>query len=135
MTEDVERTETEEYEKRVVAREEGWEAVTPWFSWIMGPAAWALHQGIGYAMIPLLCRLDTRWPYHALTVFSVSLCLAGGLWAFRVLRHSRRIRPRRSEKRLRMMALGGLMLCALSLLGILVEYVGSFWLSVCEGIN
>ena len=121
-------------EERILARQEGREALTPWLGWIFGPAAWALHQGIGYAMVPWLCDLGTRWPYHALTVFSLVLCGLGALAARAALHRSRRVRPERSENRLRMMALGGLMLCAAALGGIVVEYAGSFWIDVCAGV-
>lgn len=97
--------------------------------------AWALHQGIGYAMTPVLCRMGTRWPYHALTVFSVAICLLGALAAWHALRRSRHIRPERSRERMRMMALVGLMLCATAMGGITVEYAASFWIETCASIE
>lgn len=121
-------------EERILARQEGREALTPWLGWIFGPAAWALHQGIGYAMVPWLCRLGTEWPYHALTAFSLVLCALGAVTARAALHRSRLVRPERSAARLRMMALGGLMLCAAALGGIVVEYSGSFLIDVCTGV-
>lgn len=131
MAEEVESAE----EERILARQEGREALTPWLGWIFGPAAWALHQGIGYAMVPWLCGIGQSWPYHALTAFSLVLCGLGALAARHALRRSRHVRPKRSEERLRMMALGGLMLCAAALGGIVVEYAGSFWLDLCAGVG
>ena len=130
MAEDVESAE----EERVLASQEGKEALTPWLGWVFGPAAWALHQGIGYAMVPWLCRMGAEWPYHALTVFSLALCGLGALSARRALHRSRLVRQERGAERLRMMALGGLMLCAAALGGIVVEYAGSFWLDFCTGV-
>lgn len=122
-------------EERVLARQEGLEALSAWAGWITAPAAWALHQGIGYAMIPWLCNLGTRWPYHALTVFSVSLCVAGALASRRALRRSRRIRPDHSRARVRMMALIGLMYSAAAFGGIMVEYLPSFLIDLCAGVG
>ena len=127
-------TADEEQELRL-AHQEGREALSPWLGWIFGPAAWALHQGIGYAMVPMLCSMGARWPYHALTAFSLLLCAAGVLAAFEALRRSRQVRPERSAMRLRMMALGGMMLCGAAFGGIIVEYAGSFWLSICAGVG
>lgn len=123
-----------EAEERILAHQEGREALTPWVGWAFGPAAWALHQGIGYAMVPWLCGIGTMWPYHALTILSLVLCGLGALAARHALRRSHIVRPKRSEDRLRMMALGGLMLCAAALGGIAVEYAGSFWIDVCAGV-
>ncbi len=131
MAEDVGSTE----EERILARQEGREALTPWAGWFLGPAAWALHQGIGYAMVPWLCDLGTRWPYHALTVFSLVLCGLGALAARHALNRSHHVRPERSVERLRMMALGGLMLCGAALGGIVIEYAGSFWLNTCATVS
>lgn len=117
------------------ARQEGREALSPWFGWVLGPAAWALHQGIGYAMVPMLCRMGTRWPYHALTGFALLLCALGALAAFRALRRSCQVAPERSAGRMRMMALVGLMLCAAALGGITLEYAGSFWLDACTSVH
>ena len=126
---------SDEEDDRVLARAEGFEALSPWLGWFFGPAAWALHQGIGYAMVPWLCGLGTRWPYHALTAVSLAICAGGVLASIRALRRSHHVRPRRSEMRLRMMAMVGLMLCAAAFGGIAVEYAGSFWLSLCTGVN
>ena len=116
------------------ARQEGSEALTPWLGWFFGPMAWALHQGIGYAMVPMLCRMQTRWPYHALTVVAVVLCALGMLAAVHALRQSHRLKSERSRGRVRMMAFVGLMICTASLGGIALEYAGSFWLDACTSV-
>lgn len=130
-----ERDGESEKTERVRAAQEGREALTPWLGWFCGPAAWALHQGIGYAMVPWLCAIGTRWPYHALTVVALVLCGVGVWAALHALRRSGRVRSERSEGRLRMMALVGLMICAAALGGIVVEYVPSFWLDTCTGVE
>ena len=122
-------------EERILAHQEGREALTPWAGWILGPAAWALHQGIGYAMVPWLCVLGATWPYHALTVVALALCALGGWAAAHALARSRRVRPQRSVERLRMMALGGMMLCGAALGGIAVEYLGVFWIDTCATVS
>lgn len=115
----------------VAAHQEGKEALSPWLGWVLGPAAWALHQGIGYAMVPWICAIGVQWPYHVLTLLALSFCAAGALSARHALRRSHRVRPPRSASRLRMMALVGLMFSAMALLGITVEYAGSFFLEFC----
>ena len=122
-------------EEKWEVREEGWEAISPWLGWFFGPAAWALHQGIGYAMVPWLCEIGTRWPYHALTAGAVGLCAAGIMTAFRAMRRAPHVYPDYSADRLHMMGLVGLMLCGAALLGITLEYAGSFWLSVCTNVD
>ena len=117
------------------AREEGWEAIEPWLGWLFGPMAWALHQGIGYAMTPWLCEIGSRWPYHALTAVAVLLCTGGIFAAFTARRRSRRVYPERSSDRLHMMGLIGLMLSAAALGGITIEYAGSFFLSTCTSVH
>ena len=125
---------SDQEDDNIRAVQEGREALSPWIGWLMGPAAWALHQGIGYAMIPWLCDLGTRWPYHALTLMALAMCGVGVLASFRALRRARRAAPRRSAERIRMMALVGLMLCLAALGGIALEYAGSFWLELCTGV-
>ena len=129
-----ERRESPEEENRPLAQQEGKEALVAWVGWVLGPAAWALHQGIGYAMVPWLCNLGTRWPYHALTAFALALCVVSALGARRALRRSRKVRPEHSRHRLRMMALVGLMLSTAAFGGILVEYLPSFVLELCTGV-
>ncbi|SFQ08422.1 hypothetical protein [Tranquillimonas alkanivorans] len=119
----------------ILAKQEGREALSAWAGWVMAPAAWALHQGIGYAMVPWLCALGTRWPYHALTVFAVGLCIGGALMSRKALRRSRHIRPEHSRMRVRMMALIGLMFSAAAFGGILVEYLPSFLIDTCNGVD
>ncbi|MEI4469731.1 hypothetical protein [Frigidibacter sp. MR17.24] len=119
---------------RDLARSEGFEAFSPWLGWGLAPAAWALHQGVGYAMTGWLCDSGTRWPYHTLTLVAVAMCAAGLMAALEALRRARRIRPRRSAARMRMMALVGLMLCAAALGGIVTEYLPTFWIHACTGV-
>lgn len=129
-----ERSHETQEESLILARQEGAEALTPWVGWVLAPAAWALHQGIGYAMVTWLCRTDRVWPYHALTVFCLGLCSLGAVASFHALHRSQHIRPERSRERMRMMALIGLMFCAAALGGIAVEYVGSFAIEVCASV-
>lgn len=125
----------DEDEDLVPAPQEGAEALSAWGGWVFGPMAWALHQGIGYAMVPWLCDLGSRWPYHALTVFSVALCGLGALTARHALRTSAHVRPARSRDRLRMMAWVGLMMSLTAFGGIAVEYLPSFWLDICTAVD
>lgn len=135
MSEDAHEQAHERDGDRIRAHQEGAEALTPWVGWVLAPAAWALHQGIGYAMVPWLCDTDRMWPYHALTVFSVTICAIGAATSVHALHRSRKIYPERSKQRMRMMALVGLMFCAAAFGGIAVEYVGAFYIPVCASVD
>lgn len=135
MVEDAHEQAHEHDGERIHAHQEGAEALTPWVGWVLAPAAWALHQGIGYAMVPWLCATDRIWPYHALTAFSVTICGIGAATSLHALHRSRKIRPERSAERMRMMALVGLMFCGAAFGGIAVEYVGVFHISICASVD
>jgi len=122
-----------EPDELIRARQEGREALSPWVGWFVAPMAWALHQGIGYAMVPWLCRIDTRWPYYLLTLVSLILCGVGILAAVHALRRSRWIKPEHSHQRMRMMALIGLMLSGAAMGGIAANFGPSFLVGICTG--
>ena len=117
-----------------LAVQAGWLAVRPWAGWVCGPAAWASHQVFGYALVPLACDTGSRWPYHVLTVTCLLLAGLGGLASWTALTRSETLAESRSIGRLRLMARIGLMLGAISVAGIGLEYTGSFFLGICTGM-
>jgi len=113
----------------------GWLAIRPWAGWVCGPAAWATHQVFGYALVPFACETGSRWPYHALTIGCLTLAALGALASWSALKRSDTLAKSRSVDRLRLLARIGLMLGAISVTGIALEYIGSFFLGICVGVT
>lgn len=61
-----------------------------WFALLGGPVAWALHLFVGYALVPVACRVQTVLPLVALTVAMgvVAIASAGVGWRLRDAPHT-----------------------------------------------
>lgn len=116
---------------RTLAVQTGWVALRPWLGWVLGPAAWAMHQVFGYALVPVCCDIGSRWPLHVLTAACLTLAAAGAVLAWGALRRASTLCASRSAGRLRLLARVGLMLGAIAVAGILLEYTGSFAVDIC----
>lgn len=112
----------------------GWLAVRPWAGWVCGPAAWAMHQVFGYALVPHACETGSRLLYNGLTIFCLMLAAVGALASWTAMKRADTLGDSRSVDRLRLMARIGLMLGSIAFAGMMLEYVGSFFLGICVGV-
>ncbi|HEV7368107.1 hypothetical protein [Arenibaculum sp.] len=105
-----------------------------WLGWGIGPAAWALHQNVSYALVPALCEAgDGAW-LHLVTAVALALAAAALLLSWRNWRRAGRGWPGPEggpAARSRFMAFAGMMIAALSLAGIAVEGIPNFILDPC----
>lgn len=118
-----------------VVPQEGWRALAPWIGWVLGPAAWALHQFAGYALVPVTCTIGSYWPIHLLTVGCVTVAAAGLIASVLLLRRTRRLEDTRSVGRIRLQSLIGLAICIAAVAGISLEYVGGLLIDPCLGVR
>ena len=105
-----------------------------WLSVLSGPAAWALNQLIGYALVKPVCAADARFALVAVATGTLAATVAGGWTAWALLRQLRNANPTggRVEDRSHMLAVGGVTLNALLGLLILTWAASLFLLSPCE---
>lgn len=105
-----------------------------WATVLSGPAAWALNQLIGYALVKPVCAADAGYVLVAVAAAAFAVTVAGGWKAWTLLRMLRGANPggARHEDRSHMLAVGGLTLNALLGLLILTHAASIFLLSPCE---
>lgn len=102
-----------------------------WAGWLLGPGSWALHENLSYVLVPWVCGTGNLWTLHLTTLVTLAVAIATGAlsWhGFQKLRShsgSSRVRSRR------FLALGGLILCAFSAVGIVVEGIPNFVIDPC----
>lgn len=113
-------------------------AVLLWAPWLIGAVAWAAHQNVSYWLSSWLCAQDARWLIHLITAAALALAGSGALLAWRSCRGAGttppRAEPDRAAGRIRFMALGGLVVCAVSVVGIVLEWLPNLVLDPCAGI-
>jgi hypothetical protein len=111
-----------------------WGLLLLWLTVVSGPAAWALNQLIGYALVKPACAADARGMLVAVAAVTFAMTLAGGWTAWTLLQALRGANPAggRREDRSHMLAIGGVTLNALLGLLILTQAVSLFLLSPCE---
>jgi hypothetical protein len=105
-----------------------------WVTVLSGPAAWALNQLIGYALVKPVCAADAGAALLAVAIGTLAATVAGGWTAWTLLRRLRDANPNggRVEDRSHMLAVGGVTLNALLGLLILTSSASLFLLSPCE---
>jgi hypothetical protein len=105
-----------------------------WLTVLSGPAAWALNQLIGYALVKPVCAADARFVLVLVAAGAFALTAAGGWTAWTLLRRLRDANPKgaRAEDRSLLLAVGGVALNALLGLLILTSAASLFLLSPCE---
>lgn len=104
-----------------------------WTGWLMGPLAWALHLMASYLLVPWVCSTGHYWSLHMVTLLTALLAAAGALIAWRQLRGAGRPAGHGKPyvRRVRFMAINGMIISGLSVLIILVEGLPTFILSAC----
>lgn len=105
-----------------------------WTSWGLGPIAWALHLLGSYMLVPWVCASGHHWTLHIATLFTLVVSLLGVCLAWRLWGKTGRHWPGGSDRltsRLRFMAVGGIILSALSALLIVAEGIPNFYLGAC----
>ena len=105
-----------------------------WLTVLSGPAAWALNQVIGYALVKPACSADAPFVVTAIAAAAFGVTVWGAWTAWSLFHRLRHANPEggRKEDRSQMLAVGGLALNAL--LGLLIALSASmpFFLSPCE---
>jgi hypothetical protein len=105
-----------------------------WLTVLSGPAAWALNQLIGYALVKPVCAADALVTLILVAGGTFAITIAGGWTAWSLFRRLRHANPKggRVEDRSHMLAVGGIALNALLGLLILTSSASLFLLSPCE---
>ncbi len=101
-----------------------------WCGILAGPIAWAINLQLRYALVPWACSNGSRWTLTVISIPLLILSLVGGFlsWQGWVLGDDETLVP----KRVRFMALGGLMLSAVFALAIVASVIPDFFLSPCN---
>ncbi len=105
-----------------------------WASWVLGPVAWALHLLGSYMLVPWVCATGHHWTLHMFTLLTLVVSLIGVWLAWRQWGKVGRHWPGGSDRRasrFRFMAVGGIILSALSALLIVAEGIPNFYLGAC----
>ena len=105
-----------------------------WLTVVSGPAAWAVNQLIGYALVKPVCAADARFILVLVAAGTFAVTVAGGWTAWALLRKLPDANPEgaRAEDRSHLLAIGGVTLNALLGLLILTSAASLFLLSPCE---
>lgn len=105
-----------------------------WATVLSGPAAWAINQLAGYALVKPVCAADARFLLVTVAAVTFAITAAGGWKAWTLLQMLRDANPRgaRREDRSHLLAVGGVALNALLGLLILTHATSIFLLSPCE---
>ncbi len=105
-------------------------SVALWSGIMAGPVAVAVNLQLRYALVAWACKSGFRWALTALSVPLLILCAAGFLFAWR----GRRVGEGEMAQpmRVRFMALGGMLLCAISFLTIIAMAIPDFFFRPCD---
>jgi hypothetical protein len=104
-----------------------WSSVAGFF---MAPAAWALHQQVGYIVAPAFCK-NSQIVIPVLTLAAVIVMLVGGFISWRSF-HARPFGESEFAPTRRFVAALSLLFTALFLFAILMQGVAAFFLNGCE---
>lgn len=88
--------------------------VRTWLGWGLAPAAWALHLGLSYGLVPWVCDDGPVGVLYVVTAVSLLLALCGIALAWlNVAAHRRDGHPLRSVGGSRFLAWSGLLMALL----------------------
>lgn len=106
-----------------------------WAPWLIGIVAWAAHQNVSYWLSWWVCRQEAHWVIHALTAAAFAAAAAGALMALRWCRRTSDAsppgEPPRAAGRIRLLAIGGVVVCVVSMGGILLEWLPNLVVDPC----
>lgn len=105
-----------------------------WAPWLLGPLGWALHQSASFASTEWICATGNYSVLYLFSVIALSVSASGLTIAWHRFRMSGRGQPgsaTRTRSPERFMALAGIMICTLSLVGIVVESFPGFLADAC----
>lgn len=106
-----------------------------WTAFLVAPAAFFAHLQLGYVLVPWSCVRGTPLPLHVAGAASVALALAGARLAWRVWSREGRAAPGEGggpAPRARFVALCALMMAALFVLLLAVQWAQVFVISPCQ---
>jgi hypothetical protein len=105
-----------------------------WLAMAAGPAAWALNQLLGYALVKPVCRADSVGTLAVLAVVALAITAAGAAvsWSHAMTLKHAHLKGERFEDRSLMLAVSGVALNALLALLIVTSAVAPAFLSPCE---
>ena len=105
-----------------------------WLGFLSGPAAWALNQLIGYALVKPTCAAGHATALVTLSGIAFLIATTGGWISWTCLMKLGHAQPKGGdvEDRSQMLAISGIALNALLGILILTAAVSQFLLSPCE---
>ena len=112
-----------------------WGAVLLWTTVLSGPAAWALNELIGYALVKPVCANGHRLILTLISGGAFALALFGlwiGWWCFAQVRDAANEEGGRTIDRSYFMAVVGLGLNSIAALYILTMAVVPYLIGACE---
>lgn len=107
---------------------------TSWLGLFAGPLAWVLDEQVSYALAGWSCHAGHRWATYAVSAAALALAVGGGLPLHRVWRQQRAAgyADNRAPARAGFLALGGLLLCLLFGLVVLLDTAAKFAFDPCQ---
>lgn len=106
-----------------------------WTGFLLAPLAWALHLAVSYFFAGFFCNAGRLALWSATTV-ALAIALTGAGFAFRNYSATGRQWPKADEEGVlvggRFLAVGGLLLAAISVLLIAVQTIPTFILQPCS---
>ena len=105
-----------------------------WLGLAAGPLAWALDQGLSYAMVPWACAAHRHLPLHLVSLVALLLAGAGGVAAWRDWKRRQDVSSESADAdgRAHFLALLGMLMCLLFGLVVLMEGVAKFYFDPCQ---
>jgi hypothetical protein len=97
-----------------------------------GPAAWAVHQQIGYMLVPVSCQSRVMW-VPILTLLAIAVTLAGGYVSWMPWRRSDEVEAASDAMRAhRFLAVLSALFALLFALAILLQGAATLFMSGCQ---
>ncbi len=118
-------------------RENGFGVWRVLFGYLGGAVAWALHLGIGYALVQVACLTGTAIGIHIVTLIALLITIAAGLVSYGIWQRSRGHESETGEgewswRRNSFLGLSGMLMNGLFVLAILYAGIPAFFLDPCH---